>query len=175
MTDTGFVVTADRQARLAQALATDPDTGKEIKLFDPTKPPKFECGGGCGVSTAGDYVRFTQMLLNRGTLEGARILGRKTVEYMTSDHLGTQIAPGQSYSPGPGYGFGLGFAVRKETGLSGLTGSAGDYNWGGAYGTGFWVDPKEEMAVIFMAQAPGPIRVHYRQLLKSLVLQAIVN
>jgi len=175
MTDTGFVVTADRQARLAQALATDPDTGKEIKLFDPTKPPKFECGGGCGVSTAGDYARFTQMLLNRGTLEGARILGRKTVEYMTSDHLGTQIAPGQSYSPGPGYGFGLGFAVRKETGIAALTGSAGDYNWGGAYGTGFWVDPKEEMAVIFMAQAPGPIRVHYRQLLKSLVLQAIAN
>jgi CubicO group peptidase (beta-lactamase class C family) len=175
MTDTGFVVTADRQARLAQALATDPDTGKEIKLFDPTKPPKFECGGGCGVSTAGDYARFTQMLLNRGTLEGARILGRKTVEYMTSDHLGTQIAPGHAYSPGPGYGFGLGFAVRKETGLSGLTGSAGDYNWGGAFGTGFWVDPKEEMAVIFMAQAPGPIRVHYRQLLKSLVLQAIVD
>ena len=175
MTDTGFVVTADRQARLAQALAIDPDTNKEIKLFDSTKPPKFECGGGCGVSTAGDYVRFTQMLLNRGTLEGARILGRKTVEYMTSDHLGTQIAPGPSYSPGPGYGFGLGFAVRKDTGVAALTGSAGDYNWGGAYGTGFWVDPKEELTVIFMAQAPGPIRVHYRQLLKTLVLQAIVN
>ena len=175
MTDTGFVVTADKQARLAQALAIDPDTGKEIKLFDPTIPPKFECGGGCGVSTAGDYVRFTQMLLNRGTLEGTRILGRKTVEYMTSDHLGTRIAPGPAYSPGPGYGFGLGFAVRKETGVASMTGSAGDYNWGGAFGTGFWVDPKEEMAVVFMAQAPGPIRVHYRQLLKAMVLQAIAD
>jgi CubicO group peptidase (beta-lactamase class C family) len=173
MTDTGFVVTADKKARLAQALATDPDTGKEIKLFDPTIPPKFECGGGCGVSTAGDYVRFTQMLVNRGTLDGARILGRKTVEYMTSDHLGTRIAPGPVYSPGPGYGFGLGFAVRKETGVASMTGSAGDYNWAGAFGTGFWVDPKEELTVVFMAQAPGPIRVHYRQLLKSMVLQAI--
>ncbi|MGH7304304.1 MAG: serine hydrolase domain-containing protein [Candidatus Rokuibacteriota bacterium] len=173
MTDTGFVVTADKQARLAQALATDPDTGKEIKLFDPTIAPKFECGGGCGVSTAGDYVRFTQMLVNRGALEGTRILGRKTVEYMTSDHLGTRIAPGPAYSPGPGYGFGLGFAVRKETGVASMTGSAGDYNWGGAFGTGFWVDPKEELTVVFMAQATGPIRVHYRQLLKSMVLQAI--
>ena len=171
----GFVVTADKQARLAQGLATDPDTGKEIKLFDPTIPPKFECGGGCGVSTASDYVRFTQMLLNRGTLEGTRILGRKTVEYMTSDHLGTRIAPGPAYSPGPGYGFGLGFAVRKETGVASLTGSAGDYNWAGAFGTAFWVDPKEELTVVVMAQAPGPIRVHYRQLLKSLVLQAITD
>ena len=173
MTDTGFVVAADRAGRLAQALAIDPDTGKEIKLFDPTVQPKFECGGGCGVSTAGDYVRFTQMLLNRGSLDGARILGRKTVEYMTTDHLGTAIAPGPAYSPGPGYGFGLGFAVRKETGVAPVTGSAGDYNWGGAFGTGFWVDPKEELTVVFMAQAPGPIRVHYRQLLKTLVLQAI--
>jgi CubicO group peptidase (beta-lactamase class C family) len=94
---------------------------------------------------------------------------------MTSDHLGTKIAPGPAYSPGAGCSFGPGFAVRKDTGVAALTGSAGDYNWGGAYGTGFWVDPKEELAVIFMAQAPGPIRVHHRQLLKSLVLQAIVN
>src|SRR5262245_27608566 len=173
MVDTGFVVSDDRRARLAQALAVDPDTKKEIKLFDPTKPPKFECGGGCGVSTAGDYVRFTQMMLNRGTLDGARILGRKTVEYMTTDHLGSAIAPGAAYSPGPGYGFGLGFAVRKETGVASVTGSAGDYNWGGAFGTGFWVDPKEELTVVFMAQAPGPIRVHYRQLMKTLVLQAM--
>jgi CubicO group peptidase (beta-lactamase class C family) len=102
-----------------------------------------------------------------------RILGRKTVEYMTSDHLGTQIAPGPAYSPGPGYGFGLGFAVRKETGIASMIGSAGDYNWGGASGTGFWIDPSEELTVVFMAQAPGPIRTHYRQLLKTLVLEAL--
>src|SRR5262249_2099026 len=131
------------------ALPTDPDTGKEIKLFDPTIPPKFECGGGCGVSTAGDYARFIQMLLNRGTLDGPRILGRKTIEFMTPDPPGTPIAPGPADSPGPGYRFGLGFAGRKDTGVAPMIGSAGDYNWGGAFGTGFWVDPKEELAVVF--------------------------
>ena len=92
---------------------------------------------------------------------------------MTSDHLGTQIAPGPAYSPGPGYGFGLGFAVRQDTGVAALTGSAGDYNWGGAYGTGFWVDPKEELTVIFMAQAPGINRGYLPNLVKSAVLSAI--
>jgi CubicO group peptidase (beta-lactamase class C family) len=172
MTDTGFWVPAAKQARLAQAFATDPDTGKPVTIPDVSVPAKFECGGGCAVSTAGDYVRFAQMMLNRGTLDGTRLLGRKTVEYMTSDHLGPVTGAGD-YLPGPGYGFGLGFAVRRETGLASLTGSAGDYNWGGAYGTAFWVDPKEQLVVVFMAQAPGAIRVHYRQLLKSFVLQAI--
>ena len=173
MTDTGFVVTDAKRGRLAQPLATDPDTGKEIKVPDVTVAPKFECGGGCAVSTAADYVRFAQMLLNRGSLDGARLLGRKTVEYMTSDHLGASIAPGAAYGPGAGYGFGLGFAVRRDTGVSALNGSAGDYNWGGAFGTYFWVDPKEDLVVVSMTQAPGPIRVHYRRLLKALVLQAI--
>ncbi len=172
MTDTGFWVPAAKQARLAQAFATDPDTGKPVTIPDVSVPAKFECGGGCAVSTAGDYVRFAQMMLNRGTLDGTRLLGRKTVEYMTSDHLGPVTGAGD-YLPGPGYGFGLGFAVRRETGLASLTGSAGDYNWGGAYGTAFWVDPKEQLVVVFMVQAPGAIRVHYRQLLKSFVLQAI--
>jgi CubicO group peptidase (beta-lactamase class C family) len=172
MTDTGFAVPAAKHGRIAHAFATDPDTGKPVTIFDATAPAKFECGGGCAVSTAGDYVRFAQMLLNRGTLDGARILSRKTVEYMTADHLGTITGAGD-YLPGPGYGFGLGFAVRRETGLASLTGTAGDYNWGGAYGTAFWIDPKEQLVVVSMTQAPGPIRVHYRQLLKTFVLQAI--
>ncbi|MBI4255370.1 MAG: serine hydrolase, partial [Candidatus Rokubacteria bacterium] len=118
-------------------------------------------------------ARFAQMLLNRGALDGVRLLGRKTVEYMTADHLGAAApAPGESLLS-PAYGFGLGFTVRRETGVANLTGSAGDYNWGGAFGTYFWVDPREELVVVFMSQAPGPIRVHYRQLLKSLVLQAL--
>ncbi len=177
MPDTGFVVPAGKQGRLAQALSPNPETGKETKLPDATVPRKFECGGGCAVSTASDYVRFAQMLLNRGALDGVRLLGRKTVDYMTSDHLGTSIAPGAAYLPGTGYGFGLGFAVRRETGVASLTGSAGDYNWGGAFGTFFWVDPKEELVVVYMSQADATsaIRGQHRQLLKSFVLQAIVD
>jgi len=172
MSDTAFWVPAAKRERLAQPLATDPDTGKPVSVPDVTVAPKFECGGGCAVATASDYVRFAQMMLNRGSLDGTRLLGRKTVEYMTSDHLGTITGAGD-YLPGPGYGFGLGFAVRRETGLANLTGTSGDYNWGGAYGTAFWVDPKEQLVVVSMTQAPGAIRVHYRQLLKSFVLQAI--
>jgi CubicO group peptidase (beta-lactamase class C family) len=92
---------------------------------------------------------------------------------MTADHLGAAATGAGDYLPGPGYGFGLGFAVRRETGLANATGTAGEYNWGGAYGTAFWVDPKEQLVVVSMTQAPGAIRVHYRQLLKTLVLQAI--
>jgi CubicO group peptidase (beta-lactamase class C family) len=140
---------------------------------DFTVPLKFECGGGCLVSTPGDYARFLQMLLNRGALDGTRLLGRKSVEYMTADHLGASIASGTPYLPGDGYGFGLGFAVRREPGVSGHTGSAGDYSWGGAFGTYFWVDPKEEMAVVWMAQTPLAQLRHYQTLIRSLVLQAL--
>jgi CubicO group peptidase (beta-lactamase class C family) len=174
MSDTGFWVPSAKRERLAQAFATDPDTGKPVTVPDVTVPAKFECGGGCAVATAGDYVRFAQMMLNRGSLDGARILGRKTVEYMTSDHLGS-IGGAGDYLPGPGYGFGLGFAVRRGTGVASLTGTEGDYNWGGAYGTAFWVDPKEELAVVSMTQAPGAIRRYYRQLMKTFVLQAITD
>jgi CubicO group peptidase (beta-lactamase class C family) len=93
------------------------------------------------------------MLLNGGTLDGQRILGPKTIEYMTSDHLGSAAVPGPYYLPGPGYGFGLGFAVRRDASVSPVNGSPGDYNWGGAGGTAFWVDPKEQMFVVFMMQS----------------------
>ena len=175
MPDTGFVVPPDKHARLAAGFATDPDTGKPVTLPDAKTAPKFECGGGCAVSTAGDYIRFGQMLANRGILDGTRLLGRKTVEYMTADHLGTAIGTGTDYIPGPGYGFGLGFAVRRAAGVADLNGSAGDFNWGGAYGTYFWVDPREELVVVSMTQAPGPIRVYYRHMIKSLALQAIAD
>ena len=173
MADTAFWVPPAKRGRLAQALPIDPDTGKAVTIPDVTLPAKFECGGGCAVSTAADYARFAQMLLGRGTLEGTHILGRKTVEYMTADHLAPGITGAGTYSPGPGYGFGLGFAVRRETGIANLTGTAGDYTWGGAYGTAFWIDPKEQLIVVSMTQAPGAIRTHYRQLLKTFVLQTI--
>ena len=175
MADTGFMVPKDKHARIAQPFAKDPDTGKDISIPDARVAPKLECGGACAVSTAADYARFSQMLLNRGALDGVRILAPKTVDYMTADHLGPAVGPGTDYLPGDGYGFGLGFAVRRATGVANGNGSAGDYNWGGAYGTYFWVDPKEQLVVVSMTQAPGPIRLHYRQLLKSLVLQAVTE
>jgi len=173
MTDTGFLVPADKRGRVAQPLAVHPETGKEYTLPDPTVPRKFDCGGGCAVSTAGDYVRFAQMLLNRGVLEGARVLSPKMVEYMTSDHLGSSISRGPAYGGGPGYTWGLGVAVRQDKGLSPVPGSPGDFFWPGAFATYWWADPKEEMVVVSMLQAP--LGRHYSHLVRSFVLQAIVE
>jgi CubicO group peptidase (beta-lactamase class C family) len=175
MTDTGFTIAPGKQDRYAKAFANDPDTGKPQSVLDLTQPLKFECGGGCGSSTAGDYLRFAQMLANKGSLGKARILGRKTVEYMTSDHLGPEVKNGipQVDPARTGYGFGLGVAVRRQDGITPINGSAGDYHWGGAYGTFFWVDPKENLVVVFMAHTPGVIRQYYRALLGAMVLQAL--
>ena len=166
MSDTGFWVPKDKQSRIAQPLALDPDTKQPIRLIDVTGPPKYESGGAGAVSTAMDYARFSQMLLNQGRLDGTRLLARKTVELMTADHLG------RLEGPGPGYGFGLGFAVRRDAGVANTSGSVGEYNWSGLGGTAFWIDPKEELVGVFMMQAPNQ-RTYYRQLFKSLVLQAI--
>ena len=166
MVDTAFFVPNGKQPRIAQALATDPDTKQPIQLFDVTAPPKFEGGGQAAVSTATDYTRFSQMLANRGRIDGVRLLSRKTVELMTADHLG------KIDTPTPGYGFGLGFAVRRDTGVASTPGSIGDYNWGGLAGTYFWIDPKEDLVAVWMMQAPGA-RLHYRQRFRTLVYQAI--
>ncbi len=172
MSDTTFLVPADKSGRVAQALPAHPDTGAPYPLADPTKPRKFDCGGGCAVSTAGDYARFAQMLLNRGTLDGVRVLAPKTVQLMTADHLGP-IARGPVYYAGPGYTWGLGLAVRQENGLSPLAGSAGDFFWPGAYATYWWADPKAELVVVSMLQSP--LGRHYQELLRALVNQAIVE
>src|SRR5262245_38565859 len=174
MTDTGFVVPNGKGARLAQPFDKDPATGNPVKLLDVTAPQKNDAGGAGSAGTAADYARFSQMLLNGGQLDGVRILGRATVAQMTSDHLGDMrvalpILP-------RGYGFGLGFAVRKETGLNWVTGTAGEYRWGGAAGTAFWVDPKEQMVVVWMAQAqPGPLRGEDRDLFRQLVQASIID
>jgi CubicO group peptidase (beta-lactamase class C family) len=173
MTDTGFLVPADKRGRIAQPLPKHPDTGKDYSLIDPTVPRKFDCGGGCGVSTAGDYARFAHMLLNRGAFDGVRILAPKTIDYMTADHLGPSISRGTNYGAGPGYTWGLGFAVRQEKGVSAMAGSPGDYFWPGAFATYFWVDPKEEIVAVSMMQAP--LGRHYQHLLRGLVLQAITE
>ena len=114
------------------------------------------------------------MLLNGGTLDGKRILGAKTITYMGSDQLGPSINPGPLYLPGAGFGFGLGFAVRKDAGVSSVPGSVGELNWGGAGGTYFWIDPKEDMFVIFMMQSPKQ-RTYYRALLKDMVYAAVAK
>ena len=179
MNDTAFTVPPEKVSRIARALPVDPVTGQPQSIRDQTKPWKFECGGGCLTSTALDYLRFAQMLLNRGALDGTRVLGRKTVEYMTADHLGPDVDASRLHNFPvehiDGYGFGLGVAVRRVPGVAGIMGSPGDYRWSGAQGTLFWVDPKEELAVVYMAQTPGAIRAHYRQVIATLVQQAIVD
>ncbi|MDP3715874.1 MAG: serine hydrolase domain-containing protein, partial [Burkholderiales bacterium] len=161
--------------RYAKALSRDPVSGEPQTLRDGTTPHKFDCGGGCAVSTAADYLRFAQMLLNGGSLDGVRVLSRKTVEYMTSDHLGPEVDLSMlnDYPNIRGYGFGLGVAVRRSAGRGGMPGSPGEFHWAGSTGTYFWVDPAEELVTIFMAHAPGAIRYYHRQLLHALVLQAL--
>jgi CubicO group peptidase (beta-lactamase class C family) len=177
MSDTGFHVTGAALKRYAKPLALEPDTGKPQSSLDLAKPLGFECGGGCSSSTAGDYLRFAQMLLNHGTLDGNRVLGRKTVEFMLSNQLGPEVRNliGNADPTRADYGFGLGLAVRTTPGVVRLLGSVGDFSWPGASGTNWWGDPKEELAVVFMSAAPGPLRWHYRQLINVLVYQAIAD
>ena len=179
MTDTGFSVPADRMARLSQPFAVDPASGAPNKLIDVSKPPKNDSGGAGAVSTAADYLRFSQMLLNGGELDGQRILSRTTVALMASDHLPPAIRqtvqPGEQLLGVQGYSFGLGFAVRKEQGVSGVHGSPGEFTWAGYAGTYFWIDPKEQLVGVLMTQAPGPSRPYYRRMLRALTYQAIVD
>lgn len=175
MKDTAFVVPESKWDRYARAFEESPRTGKRQRVLHAEgKPLKYECGGGCAVSTASDYLRFTQMLLNGGTLDGKRILKAETVADMTSNHLGRDFGV-DAEGTRAGFGFGLGFAVRLVPGNASAPGHVGEYNWGGAYGTYFWNDPKAELAVVFMSQAPGPVRYHYRKLMTKLVLQSLAQ
>jgi CubicO group peptidase (beta-lactamase class C family) len=172
MKDSGFwVEDANQHARLAQPFALDPDTKQPIDLVDVRNKPTIFSGGGGMVSTARDYLRFAQAMLNGGTLDGARILAPHTVRLMASDHLGGIRGPG--FSPGAGYGFGLGFAVRTAEGEAVTPGSIGDYSWGGYAGTTFWIDPKERLIALWLMQAPGA-RAETRTLFRTLVYSALV-
>ena len=173
MPDTAFYVPdLSKQPRIVEPFPNDRSIGVGAELNDPRVVQKWESGGGGLVSTTTDYARFLQMLLNGGTLNGKRLVSPKTVAYMTSDHLGGGAGPGPLYLPGPGFSFGLGFAVRKDAGVSPLPGSVGEYNWGGAAGTFFWVDPKEDLFVVYMMQSPKQ-RVGVRNLLKNMVYGAL--
>jgi CubicO group peptidase (beta-lactamase class C family) len=178
MSDTGFSISPDKAARYAKPLPVDPDTGKpQARSPELTEPLKFECGGGCAASTATDYLRFALMLMNRGRSGEARLLGPRTVDYMLSDQLGPNIRNlvGNADPTRADYGFGLGLAVRTTPGVVRMMGSVGQFSWPGASGTDWWVDPREELAVVYLSAAPGPIRWHYRQKINALVYQAMVD
>jgi len=170
MTDTAFHVPERHRSRIAEAFGRDPDSGVTVQLLEVRDPPGFESGGGGLVSTAADYARFLQMLLNGGTLEGRRLLSRKTIEFMTADHLGPITGAPDLLIPG--HGFGLGFAVRLQAGIAHVPGSIGQYFWGGLAGTTFWVDPAEQLFALLLIQAPG-LRDYYRTLFRDLVYSAV--
>lgn len=177
MPDTTFNVPADKQNRLARPLPNDPLTGKPQSVVALEKPLKFDCAGSCAFGTVGDYLRFGQMLLNGGMIDGKRVLSPKTVAFMTSDHLGAniknQVAGVEPHRDG--YGFGLGVAVRLNPGVAATNGSKGDYTWNGANGTLFWADPAEKLVVVAGTVGPGEIRKYYREQLAELVYGAMVR
>jgi CubicO group peptidase (beta-lactamase class C family) len=179
MVDTAFWLPEAKKARLAEPLEKEPVGNTPIRLIDVLKQPANDSGGAGTVTTAGDYLRFAQMMANGGVLDGQRILSRTTVRHMASDHLAGRIPlapnPGGMVLGGQTYTFGLGFAVRQGDGLAPFPGTAGDYNWGGYAGTAFWIDPKEQLVAVMMVQSGGPIRLYHRLLFRQLVYQAIMQ
>jgi CubicO group peptidase (beta-lactamase class C family) len=181
MTATGFAVPEASRDRIAQP-QPNPTTGQAVALFDPLKKPARLSGGGGAVSTASDYLRLCEMFLNGGQREGTRILAPSTVALMTANAL----RPGSRYSPQAqrstdsaptpalGQGFGLGFSVRLETGQNPLPGAVGSYYWSGAYGTTFYIDPKEKLILIMMMQAGLGTTNQFRHAVRYLTYQAMV-
>lgn len=176
MPDTGFAVPPSQLGRVAEPFAKDPDGGVTIQMNDLRKPALMEGGGGGLVSTARDYARFLQFMLNRGTLDGVRLLAPSTVDFMTSDHLGPipRAAGASTTLLPPGHGFGLGVAVRTAPGLAPTPGSVGAYYWGGIAGTTFFVDPAEALFAILMIQAPNQ-REYYRGLFRDMVYAMLID
>lgn len=170
MKDTAFSVPQDQWHRTAEPFANDPDSGDAVVMMDGREVPRFESGGGGLLSTAADYTRFLQLMRNRGSLEGTRLVSRKTIEWMTSDHLGAIPANGDLLLPG--YGFGLGFSVRTHAGLAPQPGSVGQYFWSGIGGTSFFVDPAEDLFAMLLTQAPNQ-RIFFRNLFRHLVYAAL--
>ncbi|MBW2022802.1 MAG: beta-lactamase family protein [Deltaproteobacteria bacterium] len=169
MKDTRFRLTGSDVDRLVYL------TPKFFLYTDPTKPLKFFSGGGGLVSTAMDYARFAQMLLNGGELGGKRLLGPRTVAFMTSDQLGPLgNRNDRMYVPGRGYGSGFGFYVRVDAGNAYFPGNVGEFYKGGAAGTVFWVDPTEDLVGVFMVNTTT-LQSYYRYLIKTLIYQTIVE
>jgi len=183
MVDTDFHVPAAKHERFAANYNAGPG-GKLVLLDDPAKsrylnPRKVNSGGGGLVSTASDYLRFCKFMLNKGELDGVRLLGRKTVELMTTNHLkgdmGDMGAPRFSESSYLGIGFGLGFSVMIDPAKAQILGTPGEYAWGGAASTAFWCDPAEDMAVVMLTQLMPSSTYPIRRELRVLAYQAIVD
>ena len=186
MTDTGFWLPPAKTDRLAALYAIDPKTRKLVladnfMVLDVSKPPTVASGGGGLVSTTADYARFAQMLLNGGELDGARILAPGTIRLMASNHLSDAVmgAPGALFSPARGVGFGLDFAVVTDPARAGTLQGEGTYSWGGAAGTWFWVDPKNDLFMLGMIHILGkeadPALARIDQDAATLVYQALVD
>jgi CubicO group peptidase (beta-lactamase class C family) len=171
MAETAFHTEAENAGRLAEPFPTDPWNGDKVQLFNMLEKPVMESGGGGLVSTTMDYARFCQMLLNGGALDGNRIIGRKTLQLMASDHLAPHVKVDSPLMPA-GHGFGLGFAIRTHQGMAPFPGSLGQFFWSGMAGTFFWIDPAEDMFAVFMMQGPGQ-REYIRTLLRDLVYAAV--
>jgi CubicO group peptidase (beta-lactamase class C family) len=171
MTETAFHTSEANASRLAEPFPTDPWNGDKVQLFNMLEKPVMESGGGGMVSTTMDYARFCQMLLSGGTLDGVRIIGRKTLELMASDHLSPSVKVDSPLMPA-GHGFGLGFAVRTHKGMAPFSGSLGQFFWSGMAGTFFFIDPAEDLFTVFMMQGPGQ-REYIRSVLRDLVYAAV--
>jgi CubicO group peptidase (beta-lactamase class C family) len=179
MKDTHFYLPQNKTGRLATVYAANadkplersPDAGTMTSQGQYVNGPRKSFSGGAGLlSTAADYAKFLQMMLNKGTLNGVRILAPSTVELMTVSHLGKV-----DYSWSAGMGFGLGFSVSENLGDRGVPGSVGEFGWGGAYGSTYWVDPKEDMVVVYFKQLIPTNGLDDQNKLRTLIYQAIVN
>jgi CubicO group peptidase (beta-lactamase class C family) len=178
MSDTAFSVAPGKTSRFVEPFDDD-KKGLILQYTDPTKPVKFEAGGQGLTSTVMDYARFLHMLLNGGQLDGKRVLGSKTVELMTMDHIGQVFDHGPFYLPGQSHGFGLLGAVRTDGPrapalLNAMDGSVGEYYWAGYAGTYFWVDPEEELVAVYMMQSVKHL-LWYATMFKTLVVQSIAD
>ena len=177
MNDTQFYLPPSKVARLAVVysatesgkLERAPDPGTGVGQGAYVKGPRKSFSGGAGIlSTATDYARFLQMMLNGGELDGKRILSRKTVELMTVDHLVNKQVE-------EGVGFGLGFSVLKDLGARGVPGSVGEFGWGGAYHSSYWVDPTKELVVVYFTQLLPARDLDDHDKLRTLIYQAIMD
>lgn len=177
MSDTTWFVPESNRSRLAETLDSDPlkaEMWRSYRIFEnPADHGQYFKGGAGMVSTAADYFRFAQMILDGGVGNGRRLLSKKWVEFMLSNHL-VGMGGSTAASTGPGYGFGLGFAVRLQDGFAVAPGSTGDAMWAGAWGTSFTIDPQEGLVGVLMAQGPST-RVHTRMLFKNLIYGAVVR